>query len=238
MEDYGIPIKYPVELKYDPETIKRKREQIKQVLLDSSIDESLTDLHINHLDLLFKLYDSEFFKGQLTTQIGRRRGTLTFELSNRMKTSAGKCIMSNNDFIIRIAKHMLLQTFNNDSPSLVNGIPCENRVEALLLVFEHELIHLAIYSMNMRLPKTPIYSSHGAFFKQLALAYFQHTKVKHNLLSVAASFQTKTDFSINQQVSFVFKKQTLTGKITKLNPKRAAIQTSSGLYQVPYHLVT
>ena len=234
MDDFLIPIKYPVELEYNNEMIKKKRENIRQNL---DLDNDLIDLHINHLETLFKLYDAEFFKGQLSNQINKKNGTLTFELSNRMKTSAGKCIVSNNNFIIRIAKKVLLDSFNNQYQPSVNGINCHNRIEALLLVFEHELIHLAIYSMNLRLPKTPIYSSHGSFFKQLAFAYFQHTKTKHNLQGLSSLPPlNKSDFTLNQSVSFVFKKQTLTGIITKLNPKRAAISTSSGLYQVPYHL--
>jgi len=92
---------------------------------------------------LFKLYDEYFFKGEL--QKIKDNNNLTFEFSNLCKTTAGKCIKEEDDFIIRISSGIICNTFNDNQEYYIScGIKCLNRLECLMNVFEHELLHYII----------------------------------------------------------------------------------------------
>ena len=99
--------------------------------------------------LIFDLYDETFFDGLLRESLGNV--PLDFRLSKRMTRAGGKTSRwkhrnskTAERFEITISATLLFTSFTTNQRAVeVTGIECNNRLDALFRIMEHEIVHLA-----------------------------------------------------------------------------------------------
>lgn len=103
------------------------------------------------------------------------------------------------------------------------------------MIFEHELIHLVLSLFVNEI------SGHGNLYKTIVLNLFGHTDTVHTISSSQSSQsqkgKSKSDFALGNLVSFSSRTGKISGKIIKLNPKRARVSTNQGNFDVLYQLL-
>lgn len=143
-----------------------------------------TQINTSDLPRLFEEYDRRFFDRQIVATLGD--APLRFRLSTRMTRAGGRTARytsrnrpGNSRYEISVATTLLYQCFTGDDhrPITVAGITCNDRLEALQRIMEHELIHL----VEMLLwTKT---SCSAGRFQSIASRFFAHRGSTHELVT-------------------------------------------------------
>ncbi len=174
------------------------------------------------LRLLLTAYDQVFFAGTLTPELGT---ILRFSLSRRMTRSAGSTLIPKKfqqmdpqlRYVeIRISVDML---FNYDALAgykLVGGVRATNSLEALQLVFEHELCHVLEFFIY---GKT---SCKKSDFQDLAARLFGHDTSYHQLPTPTQIAKEKLGLSVGAQVTFEYEGKRHRGVVSNIT-KRATV---------------
>lgn len=221
-----------LEMKLENEEILNKRKEISRLLMLASTnikDGTVKSISVADLELLFQLYDLEFFENTFKESY---KGKLKFSLSRRMTRSAGLTLCPKNiskikpeDLVleIRIGVDFFFQYGAVEGTKVVCGIKTCNSLEALLLVFEHELCHVLEFINFGRS------NCGGKRFKAIAGNLFRHTDSYHRLPTHRQIARQKLGIKIGDTVSFSHDGKTLTGIIYNIN-KRATVmvKTSKG----------
>ena len=213
-----------------PEIASRNREIYDTMLAESDWLErgNFEQIHPNDLERLFDLYDLLFFDGECGEAARAEGKKLTFRLSSRMtrvggtttrqvhrKKRNGPPVLISHE--IAVSTTLLFQTFHDvDRPITVTGILCQDRLEALQRVFEHEMIHL----MEMLVWTTS--SCAGQRFASLATNLFGHTQMTHQLITPRERAETKYGVRVGSRVRFSFEGQIYEGKVNRIT-KRATV---------------
>lgn len=168
---------------------------------------------------LFDLYDKYFFNNTIKSLFVANKIAVSFEISNRMTSTAGSCKTLSHQCSYVITLSTLFNNLFTSTPvtkSLdANGIICDNQMMCIQVVFEHELLHLLIDTMcptENKLRRQPslhkvikkqvaggvvlkeVRDMHGDTFKMLINNIFGHTKTRHGLLSGdAETYQKKVE---------------------------------------------
>lgn len=210
--------------------ITAKRHAIFEQLLANAQYLNQPNFNVVHpadLELLFELYDGDFFGHKLRDTLDGRE--IDFRFSKRMTSSGGKTTYyrprSGDDppwFEITISSALLFDAFNADDhrPIVVTGGVCQNRLEALLRIFEHELIHLA---------ETLVWqtsSCTGGRFQRMAENLFGHTEHAHRLITRKERALVKHGLRGGSRVRFRFDGVEYTGVINRIT-KRATVLVES-----------
>lgn len=180
------------------------------------------------LYMLYNLYDDIFFDKKL-----KGSGIIvSFSLSRRMTSSAGKTFFKKptsdgsqspqNDCIyeIRIGVDFFFNYNLTSGKKLVCGIETDNSLDALLLVFEHELCHVleqAFYGDS---------NCSKQRFKTLASNLFDHKASHHQLPTHRQIAYECHDLKVGDLVSFSFDGKCHKGIINRIN-KRATVMVES-----------
>lgn len=235
-------ITYPVTSNYTSAYIMYLRQIIHTAMTETYLGKNANfEAPPNILQELFRMYDEVFFGKGLSAQTQSNNIRLTLTYSDRMTKTGGCCSVTGCSYEIRLSQHVILNTFRKgENFHISNGLQCYDRLDCLMNVFEHELIHFII-GINGKSGKPghikgdPIYKSHGIYFRQLMKAYFGHTECVHNLTEDGEANTGKIEhFHIGQYVTYTSKKdEPIVAKIDKLNPKRAVI----GNMTVPYEML-
>jgi hypothetical protein len=119
-------------------------------------------------------------------------------------------------FEIAIASSILFDGFGERDRSVsVCGLECENRLEALQRVFEHELVHLVEqlcwHSSNCATPR----------FQNIATSIFLHSAHTHDLIT-RRERALISGVSIGSPVTFIFEGRRLIGRVNRIT-KRASV---------------
>lgn len=217
------------DLYYSSDDIKFRRNYIYNQLINTSENIKsgiIKKISVDDLYYLFKLYDETFFQGYFQKNFF---GNLYFSLSRRMTSSAGKTIYPRNirylplnevKFEIRMAVNFFFKFYETNGDKIVNGIIANDSLEALQLVFEHEICHLielTIYRQS---------SCSGKRFKKMANSIFGHTKSYHELPTASQLAKKNYRLSIGKEVTFKYSNSNLSGIITNIN-KRATIMVKN-----------
>lgn len=207
------------ELTYSPEQISAKTRKIYDSVLEKSSnfeDGNFRIIGAGDVALLFRLYDASFFGGYFTSKLN---GNLSFRVSKRMTRAAGKLTVDRKltDYTISISSYLIFQTFSDIKREIiVNGLVCKDRLEAMMKVFEHEMIHLLEYMLFGD-------SSCGKRrFKSYSANIFGHTESTHKLITQWERALTKYDLKVGDKVNFTFDGIALTGIIYRIT-KRATV---------------
>lgn len=223
-----------MELTYTGKEVEQKRDKVAQQFIASSphlCGEQIEHLSTLDLQLLFNLYEKEFFEGTWAEEVGTEPA---FSLSTRMTRSAGKTITKRKplgagqyqtSFEIRIGVNFLFQFDAVNRSKTVCGLPAPSALWALLLVFEHELCHV----VESAYFKTSNCSKER--FKALAHRLFGHISSYHALPTAQEIAYQEHGLRVGDEVTFFYQDKLHTGRISAIN-KRATIMvpTRGGSY--------
>ncbi len=207
------------------ESIKNKRNQIRNQLFNQSKYIQTGEIkRISDLDLkiLFNLYDDVFFDGYFQKAF---KSKLKFSLSTKMTRAAGKTIVpklmtkirrEDVVFEIRIGINFFFKYLELNRDKRVCGIITKDALEALQIVFEHEICHVIEFYIfgdsNCKKQR----------FKALANNIFGHSGTYHELPTNREIAHEKYGFKVGDLVMFSFEGNILEGFIYGIN-KRATV---------------
>jgi hypothetical protein len=178
-----------------------------------------TVIHPQDLELLFAAYDERFFAGLCRLALDGRK--LRFRLSPRMTKAGGTTARfvtaaGETFYEITVASSMLFEGFGqHDRQITVCGLECENRLEALQRIFEHEIVHLIeqLCWQNS--------NCSAARFQDIARRHFLHRAHTHKLIT-RRERAAQSGIRVGSRVTFLFEGRPLAGRVNRLT-KRATV---------------
>lgn len=176
-------------------------------------------IHVADLEFLFNAYDSRFLSGLVRPALAGR--SLTFQLSPRMTRAGGKTARLRTRtgdvrFEIAVASSMLFDAFADaDRRVSVAGLECDNRMDALQRVLEHEIVHLI-----EQLCWGSSNCSAGRF-QDIAARIFRHRAHTHSLVT-RRERASAAGIVVGSHVTFTFEGQQITGRVNRIT-KRATV---------------
>lgn len=212
-------------LVYSNDEILTRRNKITrkiQLYSPNIKDTAINRISTTDLQLLFDLYDELFFQKQFAHNY---EGRINFSLSNRLIKTAGKTLSPKDlngiplkDLVleIRIGTYFLFKYTEIEGKKNVAGIATSNALEALQLIFEHELCHvleLLVFGES---------NCNRERFKIIAGNLFGHTESTHHLPTPRRIAREKYGLQIGDEVGFDFNHCQLQGVLYKIN-KRATV---------------
>lgn len=223
-----------INLKYDNDTINNKREIIKKLLIESSINiktENFDKISDDDLYILFNLYDEIFLQSWFKENF---KGKIKFKLSKQLTRAAGSTTTKKNiaeikmediEFLVKLSSNHLINFDKVDRSKYVGGMEVESLLDSLMLVFEHEICHVIefIVCKKSSCKKKP--------FKDLIFNLFGQTETTHNLVSANEVNVQKYGLKPGDRVKFQYKGKNVNGFIQRIN-KRATVmcQDNRGNY--------
>jgi hypothetical protein len=205
------------------ELIRQRVQKIHQDLLAQSRymrEPNFTVIHPADLEFLFGAYDERFFAGLCERALEGRK--ITFRLSQRMTRAGGTTTRFFNAktgearYEIAIAASLLFESFRKmDRRITVSGLECENRLEALQRIFEHEIVHL-IEQLCWETSNCT-----AARFQNIAGRLFLHRAHTHQLIT-RRERAADSGIQPGSRVTFVFEGQQLMGRVNRIT-KRATV---------------
>ncbi len=202
--------------------VERRISKIRKcVLTDSRFIKTPDFESIAPTDLrqIFNLYDEHFFDGCITPALGDI--PIDFELSGRLTRSAGKTAYYRKPeqrFLIGVSTTLLFGCFTEqDHRSIVcSGITCNDRLDALLRVMEHELVHLIEFVLWDKS------SCAQSRFHGISLRCFAHTENVHSMITPVEKARRQLGIAPGVRVNFAIDGETLTGVVNRVT-KRATV---------------
>lgn len=213
-----------------PDDFMVRQSDIYQQLLSESAYLSagnFSKVHPQDLEMMFREYDARFFDGLCTKLLQEQGCPLSFRLSNRMTRSGG--MTSRRDwraphphagerhYEITASSFLLFDNFQPGSREItVCGATCEDRLQALQRIMEHEIVHLIEMLVWDRS------SCAAKRFQGIAARWFQHQQFSHSLITPREKAQTEYGIRAGMAVSFDFEGRTIKGIVNRIN-KRATV---------------
>lgn len=215
-------------LQLPEESIRQRLHQIHQDARESSRhlrEPNFTGIHSLDLEFLFRAYDERFFGGLCRQTLADRK--LGFRLAPRMTRTGGTTTRFRDratgavSYEIAIAIGVLFDSFREgDRRIAVCGLECEDRLEGLQRVFEHELVHLAEQLC------WEISDCKAARFQEIAGRLFLHRAHTHSLIT-RQERAAQSGIRPGSRVAFAFEGSRLTGRVNRIT-KRATVLVEDG----------
>lgn len=174
---------------------------------------NFTAISSSDLDLLFRTYDEHFLAKLCGSALGAR--ALHFRLSRKMTSVGGSTRRSmdsdgEESYEIAIAIDMLFNCFReNDRTITVCGVQCENRLDGLQRIFEHELVHL-IEILCWRDSDCA-----ATRFQDISARLFLHRAHTHALIT-RTERAAQAGIRVGSHVSFIFDGRRQTGRVNRI----------------------
>ncbi len=215
-----------------PAEVSRKTQLIREGVLGHSTHLRSANFDvIGFADLrrLFNLYDGDFFGSSLRQwMVEDGSGEIALGLSNRMTSAAGKTYMRKlrgraepPRYEIAVSTFLLFQNFREGTRSVtVGGLVCNDRLEALQRIIEHELLHLAEFLVWGRS------SCFAANFHSLSARIFGHEGTTHHLVTPREVAAETYQIVVGDRVSFEYEGATKIGRVNRIT-KRATVLCES-----------
>lgn len=191
---------------------------------------NFTTIHPEDLRHIAKLYDQQFFDGQLLP-LAEKTG-LTFRLSQRMTKAGGTTtkrrwrrgvVPNKAQYEIAVSTTLLYQTFQDvKRPIMMSGIQCATRLEALQRVMEHEMVHL------IELLLWDDSSCSAKRFHRIAHNFFVHTEHKHTLVTQQERAYTRFGIRTGDVVSFLYEGKQLVGFVNRITRRATVLVRDPG----------
>jgi hypothetical protein len=160
--------------------------------------------------MIFAQYDTLFFNQQL----GEIAENLEFRVSKIMFSKVGSLMYQPTQQILTISHWLIMNAFHNSNEKIrINGYDCNNRLECLLLIIEHEIIHLILFIAGLHSSCT------GNNFDILARFLFSHSEHNHHLETPADKLYKEKGLKLGDIASFKYQGEKLTGKIRRIRNK-------------------
>ncbi|MDG1897260.1 MAG: hypothetical protein P8J37_20380 [Fuerstiella sp.] len=210
-------------------TTTNERRQLNQLIADNMFVTSpyltkanFENLHASDIQLLYELYDENYFCGLLQSSLDTK--LVSFRLSKRMTRAGGKTTRWTDPrrrrparYEIAVATTLLYHSFQEPEGLVtVTGFQCENRLEALMRVMEHELVHLV---------ELLIWSDSSCAvrrFQDIARRLFGHTHHQHELLTPSDTAVKEYGIRPGSRVRFDSQGRSREGIVNRIT-KRATV---------------
>lgn len=170
------------------------------------------------LRLLFDLYDSHFFNGVLRQRLP---GPCALGFSGRLRASGGMTYRSRRggvcSYRIAISTGLLFDNFREPGAThVVAGVVCTDRLDALMRIMEHEMLHLYEYLVFGRS------NCAAKRFQAMARELFGHTAHRHSLPTARQRTLKQTTLRPGSAVTFVHEGRRLRGMVNRIT-RRATV---------------
>lgn len=199
------------------------------------------------LELLFGAYDARFFDGAIREALdGPAGGPLTFDVSRRMIRSGGMTRREvrrgpagvERRYSIGVSATLIGGTFRGEARAInVCGVPCADRLDALLRIFEHELIHLCEFLVWQRS------NCRARPFARFVRTFFGHTEATHELVTPHERAREALGVGVGSRVRFTAGRQVhegvinrITRRATVLVPDPGGVRYSDGVRYTRYYV--
>ncbi len=212
-------------MKLSREEVIGRRDEIKRRFIKKSmnyLEYGLVDISVVDIKILFNLYDCIFFDKIFENY----KMNIKFSISSRMTSAAGKTLAKTrngklvNDFEIRLSKVFFNNLLKTQENREVCGLKCEDRLMAVMLIIEHEMVHLLEFILYGDS------NCSNSRFKILANNIFGHTQSYHKLPNNREVLKIDKNMVLGDMVYFDFKNRKLEGILYKVN-KRAVVMVKS-----------
>ena len=203
-----------INITYVDATIKAKRKTVTEGILKESTNINsvkISSIGVLDLRILYEYYNRIFLDNWFKNNF---KGQILYELSRRMTKSAGitKCPKNIShlkpeqvQITICIGVDFFFKFDHLEGSKNVCGIEAHNSLEALQIVFEHELIHaiefLMFHTSNCNEQR----------FKATAKNLFGHTQSHHQMPTNREIASEKLGINIGDKVQFMFENKRLNG---------------------------
>jgi len=207
--------------------VQQHFRQIQEELLTRSSnlkEKNFTAISSSDLDLLFCAYDEHFLARLCKSALGAR--ALRFRLSRKMTRVGGSTRRSiDHDgaecYEIAIAIDMLFSCFReNDRRITVCGVQCENRLEGLQRIFEHEVVHLIEMlcwrDSDCAAPR----------FQNISARLFLHRAHTHALVTQTER-AAQAGIGVGSHVTFIFEGRRKTGCVNRITKHATVLSGGS-----------
>jgi hypothetical protein len=218
-------------LQYHPERIAELRQQVRaRMLRESPCARQPNFIRMSAADLLllWRLYNDLFFAGALQGLLtDKTHRPLTLKVSQAMTSSGGRTLRvrrrdHNGDlqthYEIAISARLLFNSFkDNDRPIHVSGQLCTDRLDAMMRIMEHELVHL------IEMLSFGDSSCRKTRFLTIADRLFGHTHAAHHLITPRERAAAEHKLRPGDDVEFSFEGQTLRGRLNRVNTRATVL---------------
>ena len=170
-----------------------KKKIVTMIGKDITIDNFEKLINIKVLTEMLNLYDKYFFNNLLQKYIEEHQCTLNICYNNRCSKTGGMCRLRLKCITVELSSKVFHEAFTSDGIKSSGNIICDDILECMQLIFEHELIHAVLFcfclemesAANFRVPgiwegKTG--KGHNKLFMSILNNLFGHTDYLHGLL--------------------------------------------------------
>lgn len=214
------------------EESEARRTRIRQhILMCSRWIQIPNFVRFNDQDLhtLYEQYDRLFFHEQLSkTLLQKSEEPLVLRFNGRLRSSGGITRRIRHPgrmsfrFLIEISRNILLENFRTPGQTVtVTGKHCTDRLDALMRIMEHELLHLAEYLVFDQSRCS------ASRFRSAAYALFGHTTHQHAMTTRRSRVLASTSFRPGHRVRFTLNHQTFQGMINRIHTRATVLVESS-----------
>ena len=182
-------------------------------------------IEVADLEALFAEYDRWFFAGAIRALLeSEARHGLSLRVSRRMTRAGGKTARftdrrtgKTDRYEIAVSETLLFQSFRKAGQGVrVSGLVCNDRIEALQRIMEHEFLHLVEFLVWGET------SCSAENFRELARRFFGHTDFRHQLLTPREIACREHGIHVGNRVRFEFEGTDHTGFVNRIT-RRATV---------------
>lgn len=163
---------------------------------------------------LFRLYDKRVFGGALKSELAAKSKSLKIQVTKGSENSraGGWCKTRKDGYVLSFPSGLYTSLFSQGGEEKNGGILCSDRLGALQITLEHELIHLLMQLTGNHKKKaqdsTGTYTSHGKLFRFLTNHFFGHTEFHHAMgYGDPSTWSKLSDFSVGDYVKITSQKK-------------------------------
>ncbi len=227
--------------------IDEKRNKIWNNFMNKFGGDQYIDLEPKMIAFLIDQYNTSFFDSLLSTQLTHKKLGMLATANNLSTKTAGCEKLVDDDFIIEISTKVI-NSINGDNVHNMyanKNTPVDDRIDALMEIVEHELIHVMNaldpqYNELLKNGACELATSHNQWYIDMVQKLFGHDHCRHGLVESAITSHStiipQNEVRLGLKVSFSGRKDEIkTGTIIKLNPKKAKVLVREGeTWSVPY----
>lgn len=213
------------QLVISPDQSAENRSRVYDMVLGKSIRinrANFIGFATSDLKLIVDCYDQMLLGGAIEELLLLRGARLSFQINNRLRTSAGRLVTrklpgGTKEYRLESSASMFFRSFSEEyqGPFTVNGLLARDRLSALIIVMEHETLHLVEELMFHQT------SCSRNRFRRLAFAWFGHTESTHALLTPREEAR-RQGIHVGDQVRFHFQNRDYCGLVNRVT-RRATI---------------
>lgn len=204
----------------DPGAVRRRIRE--SLLMTSRFIQAPNFLRCSEHDLraIFDAYDATFFDGALR---GALPTPLPLRFNGRLRSAGGRTVRRRErrtgrvDYAIEISSTLLFSNFRTpEETAIVVGVPCADRLDALMRIMEHEMVHLAEF---LAFGESKCARKR---FQRCARALFGHVEHRHAMVTPRQKTIQSTPLRPGDSVRFTLDGVPRRGTINRIN-RRATV---------------